>query len=57
MLTPKGVEDKAKVTARFLRNKQAEYEALKQEIDQLKKEALKSKAANEPGSDTGSRPL
>lgn len=40
MLTPKGVEDKARVTARFLRNKQAEYEALKQEIAVLKREAL-----------------
>jgi EPS-associated MarR family transcriptional regulator len=37
-LTPKGIEDKAKVTARFLRRKMAEYEALKCEIDDMQKE-------------------
>ena len=31
-LTPKGVEEKARVTVRFLRRKMAEYEAIKAEI-------------------------
>jgi len=39
VLTPQGVEDKARVTVRFLRNKQAEFEALKQEIAALQIEA------------------
>ncbi len=38
MLTPKGVEEKTKVTARFLKRKIEEYESLKKEIAQLKKE-------------------
>jgi len=39
ILTPKGIEEKAKVTYRFLKQKMAEYESLKQEIEELQKEA------------------
>ena len=39
LLTPKGVEEKAKVTLCFLAKKQDEYKALKQEINELKNEA------------------
>ena len=39
LLTPKGVEEKAKVTLRFLAKKQDEYKALKQDINELKNEA------------------
>ena len=39
LLTPKGVEAKAKITLRFLRTKVSEYERLKTEIAQLRKEA------------------
>lgn len=39
LLTPQGVKAKAKATLEFLRRKQAEYEALKKEISQLKREA------------------
>ena len=35
LLTPQGIEAKARITARFLQNKRAEYEALKAEIEQL----------------------
>ena len=38
-LTPKGIEEKAHVTSQFLRMKIAEYEALKEEIKQLRTEA------------------
>ncbi|MFP3983848.1 MAG: MarR family EPS-associated transcriptional regulator [Desulfurivibrionaceae bacterium] len=38
ILTPKGIEEKAKVTCRFLRHKMEEYERLKKEIKELKKE-------------------
>lgn len=37
-LTPKGIEEKAKITYRFLKWKVAEYEKLEQEIRQLQKE-------------------
>ena len=38
LLTPKGIEEKSQLTARFLYRKMAEYELLKQEIEQLKSE-------------------
>jgi EPS-associated MarR family transcriptional regulator len=38
-LTPKGIKEKAKVTVRFLQRRMAEYESLKSEIEQLKREA------------------
>ena len=39
LLTPRGIEEKATVTARFLRIKLAEYEALKREVEELQREA------------------
>jgi EPS-associated MarR family transcriptional regulator len=39
LLTPAGIAEKSKLTGRFLIQKLDEYEALKREIDQLKKEA------------------
>ena len=38
-LTPKGFEEKARVTVQFLKRKVAEYEALKGEIESLRREA------------------
>lgn len=38
-LTPKGVDEKARVTLRFLAQKQREYIALKDEIEELQREA------------------
>jgi len=38
LLTPHGIEEKALMTVRFLRRKMDEYEALKEEIDQLKRD-------------------
>lgn len=38
ILTPKGVEEKTKVTSRFLKRKLNEYELPKKEIEQLQKE-------------------
>lgn len=46
LLTPKGIEEKAKVTLRFLAKKKAEYDALKQEINALKNEAKAFKSAD-----------
>ena len=39
LLTPKGLQEKAKVTVRFLKVKLDEYETLKQEVAQLQREA------------------
>jgi EPS-associated MarR family transcriptional regulator len=44
-LTPRGVEEKAKVTARFLKRKLEEYEELKRELEELQREAGRSKHA------------
>jgi len=41
LLTRRGITAKARVTARFLERKVAEYEALKREIEQLQSEAYK----------------
>ena len=38
VLTPTGLEQKAIITRNFLQRKMQEYEALKQEIEQLKQE-------------------
>lgn len=38
LLTPEGMTEKAKITARFLKRKMAEYEQLQKEIEQLKAE-------------------
>lgn len=40
-LTPKGLQEKAKVTVRFLKVKLDEYESLKREVAQLQREAGK----------------
>ena len=48
LLTPMGIAEKATITARFLMKKQREYNALKDEIAQLKAEVRsQSKASNE----------
>ena len=39
LLTPKGIEEKAKLTLDFIRIKPQEYDTLKQEIESLKQEA------------------
>jgi len=38
LLTPRGIERKAAITVHFLRRKLAEYESLKKEITQLRRE-------------------
>ena len=39
LLTPKGIEEKGKLTISFLKYKMEEYELLKSEIEQLQQEA------------------
>ena len=38
LLTPHGIEEKAKVTTRFLQRKMEEYDTIKQQIEKLKQE-------------------
>ena len=39
LLTPRGIEERAALTARFLRVKLQEYEILKRQLEELKQEA------------------
>ena|SRR5450631_631556 len=39
LLTPRGLQEKSRVTARFLQIKKREYEALRAEIEQIREEA------------------
>jgi EPS-associated MarR family transcriptional regulator len=54
LLTPRGIEEKARVTARFLRVKLDEYEILKRELEELRREAAldplqdKTRAGSKP---------
>jgi EPS-associated MarR family transcriptional regulator len=50
LLTPRGMEEKARVTARFLRVKLDEYESLKRELEELQREAgaLQNSAMDTP---------
>jgi EPS-associated MarR family transcriptional regulator len=47
LLTPRGIEERARVTARFLRVKLDEYEILKRELEELQREASQAAAARE----------
>ena len=51
LLTAKGIAEKADITVRFLARKQLEYEALREEIEQLKAEVGGGAAGS--GSDNG----
>ena len=47
ILTPKGIEEKARLTIEFLKAKMEEYEILKEEISKLKDDAEQLKAPKE----------
>lgn len=38
ILTPRGIEEKARITLRFLKRKMSEYDRIKAEIEELKRE-------------------
>lgn len=42
LLTPRGIEEKTRVTVRFLQTKMREYETLRAEIEQIRQEAESS---------------
>ena len=49
LLTPRGIEEKAKITVQFLKIKIAEHEALKKEIKGLREEAVQVQALQHGG--------
>jgi EPS-associated MarR family transcriptional regulator len=46
LLTPKGIDEKAKVTLRFLKSKLAEYETIKADLEELRRDAIKGRGAD-----------
>jgi EPS-associated MarR family transcriptional regulator len=46
VLTPRGIENKAIITVHFLRRKIAEYESLKADIEQLRREVGETREGN-----------
>ena len=42
LMTPAGIEEKARVTVNFLRRKVTEYESLQREIEELRREVRES---------------
>ncbi len=53
LLTPEGVAQKALLTGRYLRIKMREYETLRSEIEQLRREASGRDARTTPARGTG----
>jgi EPS-associated MarR family transcriptional regulator len=51
LLTPSGIDAKARITARFLKRKLDEYQTLKAEIEQLRVEVRAADAPRAPSSD------
>lgn len=47
LLTPRGVDEKARITVRFLKCKMQEYERLRVEIEELKREAERNRLSEE----------
>jgi EPS-associated MarR family transcriptional regulator len=47
LLTPRGIEEKAKITVRFLQAKMDEYETLRLEIEQIRRDAGERRAQEE----------
>ncbi len=56
-LTPRGFEEKARVTVQFLKRKVAEYEALKGEIESLRRETNEASKAEALSSTLDSKPI
>ena len=46
LLTPRGIDEKARITVQFLKRKMQDYERLRQEIEELQREAAQKEEAN-----------
>jgi EPS-associated MarR family transcriptional regulator len=49
LLTPKGIDEKARITVRFLKQRMRDYEQIKREIEDLETEIVRMKAKSKPG--------
>jgi len=47
LLTPRGIEEKTRVTARFLKVKMDEFQILKRELEELEREAATASTSTE----------
>ena len=56
LMTPRGVEEKASLAMRFLSIKMIEYERLREEIEQIRREAL-GHTQGEPHGEAEGRPV
>jgi hypothetical protein len=56
LLTPKGIEDKALVTLRYLRRRMKEYDEIREEIALIKEEMGKEKDKDRGANETVSAP-
>jgi EPS-associated MarR family transcriptional regulator len=54
-LTPRGLQEKARVTVRFFRQKLMEYEALRREIETLRRDAARERARRRQSAGPASR--
>ena len=52
MLTPEGLEEKAKITLAFLKRKLSEYEEIKRQIEEIANEAEKDETIDLLSDDT-----
>ncbi|HBI16438.1 MAG TPA: MarR family EPS-associated transcriptional regulator [Desulfobulbaceae bacterium] len=55
ILTPHGIEEKARITVRFLKRKILEYEELQREIQELRREAELEPCSTQPPADNWRR--
>jgi hypothetical protein len=55
-LTPNGIEEKARITARFLKRKVSEYKRLRVEIEQLRQEVRKNGVETTPAAPEDEKP-
>ena len=46
LLTPRGIDEKARITVQFLKRKMQDYERLRQEIEELQREAAQKEETN-----------
>ena len=51
LLTPRGIEEKASITVRFLKYKLQEYQQLQTEIEELRREAIQKPNKAKPATD------
>ena len=54
-LTPRGIEEKSRITLHFLKRKKEEFEMLRWEIDELQREVQANRVSDKPKSQKGKK--